>query len=84
MNILIISLIVENSLHQPLIIELTVSFNFNSVFISQVWHIRIDTHVLNHDGSLIDAASIASIAALSHFRRPDVTVIGENVTIVSI
>ncbi|XP_072040118.1 exosome complex component RRP45-like isoform X2 [Amphiura filiformis] len=47
----------------------------------KVWHIRIDTHVLNHDGSLIDAASIATIAALSHFRRPDVTVIGESVTI---
>lgn len=47
----------------------------------KVWHIRIDTHVLNHDGSIIDAASIASIAALSHFRRPDVSVVGETVTI---
>ena len=49
----------------------------------QVWSIRADLHVLNHDGNLIDACSMAAIAALAHFRRPDVTVSGEDVTIVS-
>ncbi|XP_022099628.1 exosome complex component RRP45-like [Acanthaster planci] len=47
----------------------------------KVWQIRVDVHVLNHDGSILDCGSIAAIAALSHFRRPDVTVIGESVTI---
>ncbi|KAI9308376.1 ribosomal protein S5 domain 2-type protein [Cunninghamella echinulata] len=47
----------------------------------KVWQIRVDLHFLDHDGNLVDCASIAAIAALLHFRRPDVTVIGEEVTI---
>lgn len=50
---------------------------------SQVWQIRVDLHLLNHDGNIIDAASIAAIVALCHFRRPDVSVQGEEVTVVS-
>ncbi|XP_010170238.2 exosome complex component RRP45, partial [Antrostomus carolinensis] len=47
----------------------------------KVWQIRLDLHVLNHDGNIIDAASIAGIVALCHFRRPDVSVQGEEVTV---
>ncbi|KAI8097789.1 ribosomal protein S5 domain 2-type protein [Halteromyces radiatus] len=47
----------------------------------KVWQIRIDLHFLDHDGNLVDCASIAAITALLHFRRPDVTVVGEEVTI---
>uniref|UniRef100_A0A8C5HSE2 Exosome complex component RRP45 n=1 Tax=Gouania willdenowi TaxID=441366 RepID=A0A8C5HSE2_GOUWI len=47
----------------------------------KVWQIRVDVHVLNHDGNLMDASSIAAIAALSHFRRPDVSVQGNDVTV---
>ena len=47
-----------------------------------MWTIRVDVHVLNHNGNLIDAASMAAISALVHFRRPDVSVSGEDVTIV--
>lgn len=39
--------------------------------------------MLNHDGNLMDAASIAAITALSHFRRPDVSNVGEEITVVS-
>ncbi|KAL1505431.1 hypothetical protein ABEB36_005001 [Hypothenemus hampei] len=39
----------------------------------RVWSLRIDLNVLNHDGNILDCASIAALAALSHFRRPDVT-----------
>ncbi|KAF2497726.1 hypothetical protein BU16DRAFT_559462 [Lophium mytilinum] len=46
--------------------------------------LRADLHVLDHDGGLIDASCIAVIAALQHFRRPDVAVEGENATIFSI
>jgi exosome complex component RRP45 len=45
------------------------------------FHIRADVHVLDHDGNLVDATSIALIAALMHFRRPEVEVHGEDVTV---
>jgi exosome complex component RRP45 len=48
---------------------------------AKVWSIRADVHVLDADGGLIDASCIAIVAALRHFRRPDVSVDGENVTI---
>ncbi|XP_033170435.1 exosome complex component RRP45 [Drosophila mauritiana] len=38
-----------------------------------VWCIRVNVNVINHDGNLYDASSIATLAALMHFRRPDVT-----------
>ncbi|KAI5821016.1 ribosomal protein S5 domain 2-type protein [Pyronema omphalodes] len=47
----------------------------------KVWHVRCDVHVLNHDGNLVDASCIAVVSALQHFRRPDVSVEGEKVTI---
>lgn len=47
----------------------------------RVWTIRVDVHVLNYDGNVIDAASIAALAALLHFRRPDVSVCGEDFVI---
>lgn len=47
----------------------------------KVWDIRVDINIINHDGNLIDCASIAAITALSHFHRPDVTCDGEEVTI---
>ncbi len=48
----------------------------------KVWSVRVDIHVLDHGGNLTDAASLATVAALLHFRRPDVTVVGDQVTIV--
>ncbi|KAK1792590.1 hypothetical protein P4O66_012519 [Electrophorus voltai] len=47
----------------------------------KVWQIRVDVHVLNHDGNLMDAASIAAISALCHFKRPDVAIQGRDVTV---
>ncbi|KAI9779361.1 MAG: hypothetical protein M1816_003608 [Peltula sp. TS41687] len=45
------------------------------------WNIRADVHVLDCDGGLTDASCIAVVAALQHFRRPDVTLEGDKVTI---
>lgn len=45
------------------------------------WHVRASVHFINHDGNLVDAACIAVIAALCHFRRPELTVVGEEVTV---
>ncbi|CAI4229096.1 unnamed protein product [Auanema sp. JU1783] len=40
----------------------------------EVWCVRVDVKILDDDGSLLDCASVASVAALHHFRRPQVTV----------
>jgi len=48
---------------------------------AKCWSIRADVHVLDLDGGLIDAACIAIMAALRHFRRPDVSVDGQEVTV---
>lgn len=47
----------------------------------QVWNVRVDLVVLNYDGNLIGCCSVAALASLSHFRRPDVTTNGEEVII---
>lgn len=38
-------------------------------------------HILSHDGNLIDASCVGIMAALQHFRKPDVSVEGETVTV---
>lgn len=47
----------------------------------KVWRIRVDVNVLNHEGNLIDCASVAALAALAHFKRPDVTTNGDEITV---
>ncbi|CAM9342529.1 unnamed protein product, partial [Choristocarpus tenellus] len=36
----------------------------------KVWQLRCDVHILDHGGNLIDASTLATMAALRHFRRP--------------
>ena len=43
--------------------------------------IRLDIHVLNHEGNVADCAGVAGLAALAHFKRPDVTLEGDVVTV---
>ncbi|CAN1319011.1 Exosome complex component RRP45B [Linum perenne] len=43
-----------------------------------VWAIRIDIHILDNGGNLVDAANIAALAALLTFRRPECSLSGEN------
>lgn len=40
-------------------------------------------HILDHDGNLLSAACIAAIAALSHFKIPDTSIHGGELTIYS-
>ncbi|KAI9910228.1 hypothetical protein PsorP6_010722 [Peronosclerospora sorghi] len=40
----------------------------------KVWAITCQVYVLDHGGNLVDAASLAAIAALMHYRRPEVAV----------
>jgi hypothetical protein len=43
----------------------------------KVWSIRCDMHVLDHGGNIIDAVALATMAALSHFRLPEVGKLNE-------
>lgn len=47
----------------------------------KVWNIRVDVHVLEFDGGFLELASIGCMTALLHYRRPDVSVRNEEVTI---
>lgn len=40
-------------------------------------YVSQDLKVLNHEGSVADCASVAGLAALAHFKRPDVTLQGD-------
>ena len=48
---------------------------------AKVWNVRCAIVVLDDCGSVVDAASLAAMGALLHFRRPEVTVVGEAVTV---
>lgn len=48
----------------------------------QVWQLRLTLHFLSDSGNLLDCASIASMTALRHFRKPEVEVLGDEVIIV--
>jgi exosome complex component RRP45 len=50
----------------------------------KVWQVRLDAHVLDNEGNVQDCLSLACVSALAHFRRPDVTVVGEHVTVHSV
>ncbi|XP_073016386.1 exosome complex component RRP45A-like isoform X6 [Primulina eburnea] len=43
-----------------------------------VWSVRIDLHILDNGGNLVDAANIAALVALLTFRRPECTLGGDN------
>jgi exosome complex component RRP45 len=45
------------------------------------WRIRVNVVALNNEGNLIETCSLASIAALAHFKRPDVTISNDKVKV---
>ncbi|KAH9600615.1 Exoribonuclease [Trypanosoma melophagium] len=47
----------------------------------RVWSITIDVVVLNDEGNTTDAAVWATMALLLHYRRPEITVRGNNVIV---
>lgn len=48
-----------------------------------MWQIKLTLHFLADEGNMLDCACLAGVAALRHYRRPDVEVVGEDVIIVS-
>lgn len=47
----------------------------------KVWILWVDIYILNHDGNLIDASEIASVAALMSTKVPEVTVLNGEIRI---
>ncbi len=47
----------------------------------KVWSIRVDCTLLNDDGNVLDAAVFAALGALHSFRRPEISIRGEHVTV---
>lgn len=47
----------------------------------KVWAIKVSIAIIDDDGNLIDACAIAAIAALHHFRRPDVSISADGVVV---
>lgn len=45
------------------------------------WMIRADVHYLNFDGGLVDATTLGVCAGLLHFKKPDISIDGENTII---
>ena len=41
----------------------------------------MDVVLMNLDGNVAECASIATVAALAHFKRPEVTIVGKEVRI---
>jgi exosome complex RNA-binding protein Rrp42 (RNase PH superfamily) len=39
-----------------------------------VWSVRCEVRILDNGGNITDAASLCALAALMHFKRPDVKI----------
>ena len=48
----------------------------------KVWTLWLDVYVLNYDGNILDACTLASVAALYDTKLPKVEIDGENVRII--
>ena len=48
---------------------------------AKAWNVKCVVTVTDDCGAALDAASLAAMAALLHFRRPDVTCVGDQVTV---
>lgn len=48
---------------------------------SKCWAVRADVHFLDCDGGFIDASCLAVMTALLHFKKPDISVLGDKVTV---
>lgn len=48
---------------------------------SKCWAVRADVHFLDCDGGFIDASCLAVMTALLHFKKPDISVLGDRITV---
>ena len=67
-----VSRIIERSLRDSMALDIESLVILSGL---KVWHVKCDVHVLDHDGNLMDACSLAALAALTVFRRPDVSMV---------
>ncbi len=69
-----VSRIIERSLRDSMALDIESLVILSGL---KVWHVKCDVHVLDHDGNLMDACSLAALAALTVFRRPDVSIVAD-------
>ncbi|CDK29648.1 unnamed protein product [Kuraishia capsulata CBS 1993] len=50
---------------------------------SRCWAVRADVHFLDYDGNFIDATCLAVMVGLSHFKKPDIAINGEEIVLFS-
>eukprot|EP00126_Sphaerothecum_destruens_P008568 Sdes_comp20264_c0_seq2m13750 len=50
----------------------------------KVWCVRVDVHVLDDCGNMLDCAFMSVVCALRHFQRPQILVCGEAVKLYSL
>lgn len=41
---------------------------------NKCWSVRVDVHVMSHEGNLVDASCLAVVAALRHFRKAETSI----------
>lgn len=75
---ILISRLIEKAIRRSNALDLE---NLCIIAGSKVWSIRVDLNFLNYDGGLIDASSIGVMTALSHFKKPDISINGEEIII---
>ncbi|CUM67760.1 uncharacterized protein PRCAT00005465001 [Priceomyces carsonii] len=47
----------------------------------KVWNIRVDLNFLNYDGNIIDSGCFAVMVGLLHFKKPDISINGEDIIV---
>lgn len=47
----------------------------------KVWSIKVHIRILDNDGNALDCAILAAMTAILHFKRPDVSVSGTDITL---
>ncbi|CAI5758231.1 unnamed protein product [Candida verbasci] len=77
----LISRIIEKAIRRSNSLDLE---NLCIVAGEKVWEIIVDLNFWNFDGNLIDIGCFASMLALSHFKKPDISILNDEIKIYDI
>ena len=70
--------IISNGIHESQCID------FESLCVlsgEKVWNLTVDINLIENDGNIVDCINIGVICSLKHHRRPDVSVVGSQITV---
>lgn len=74
----IVSRVIEKAIKRSSSLDLE---NLCIVAGEKVWNIQVDLNFLNFDGNFIDIGCFAVILALQHYKKPDVSIIEEQIVV---